>query len=100
MISSPTWKYYDACREHVTHVHIKCAKPGENGEYATCFPEEDPVQERIFKDLKQNGYDGWLSIEPHIMAAIHAGKDVDDTGEAQRVWVEYAKRLEAFAEAV
>ncbi|MDF1813637.1 MAG: sugar phosphate isomerase/epimerase [Verrucomicrobiales bacterium] len=91
-----TWAYYEACRDNITHVHIKCAKPGPDGKYATCFPEEDPVQERIIRNLKETGYDGWLSIEPHIMAAIHAGKDVDDSGEAQRVWVDYAKRLEAF----
>lgn len=95
-----TWAYYEACRDLITHVHIKCAKPGEDGKYATCFPEEDPVQERVIKDLKANNYDGWFSIEPHIMAAIHAGKDVDDTGAAQRVWVEYAQRLESFVKAV
>lgn len=98
--SDSTWKYYEACREHITHVHIKCAKPGDDGKYATCYPEEDPVQTRIIQDLKDRGYDGWLSIEPHIMAAIHAGKDVDDTGEAQRVWVDYAKRLEAMVAAI
>jgi len=95
-----TWNYYRACREHISHIHIKSAKPGENGTYATCFPEEDPVQARIIKDLKETGYHGWLSIEPHIMAAIHAGKDVDDTGAAQRVWVEYARRLEKFVAAI
>ena len=95
-----TWNYYEACRGHITHVHIKCARPGEDGTYVTCYPEEDPVQERIIRDLKENGYDGWLSIEPHIMAAIHAGQDVDDSGEARRVWVDYAKRLEALTNAI
>ena len=56
--------------------------------------DEDPVQRRIFADLDATGYDGWLSIEPHIKAAIHAGQDVDDTGEARTVWVEFARRLE------
>ena len=52
------------------------------------------MQRRIFADLEANGYDGWLSIEPHIKAAIHAGQDVDDSGEARVVWVEFARRLE------
>ena len=90
-----TWDYYQKCREQITHVHIKCAKPGENGEdFVTCYVDEDPVQERILKDLGATGYDGWLSIEPHIKAAIHAGQDVDDSGEGRVVWVNFAKRLE------
>ena len=89
-----TWNYYDKCREHITHVHIKSAKPGDDGTYATCHVDEDPVQKRIIADLEENGYDGWLSIEPHIKAAIHAGQDVDDTGEGRQVWVEYTRRLE------
>jgi len=91
-----TWRYYEACRDQIAHIHVKCAKPNpEGGDYITCHADEDPVQERIFRDLEATGYDGWLSIEPHIKAAIHAGKDVDDSGEGRMVWVEFAKRLEA-----
>lgn len=90
-----TWDYYRKCRAHIAHVHVKCARPGPDGvTYVTCHVDEDPTQRRIFEDLEKTGYDGWLSIEPHLKAAIHAGQDVDDTGEARRVWVEYAGRLE------
>ena len=89
-----TWDYYDACRSEIVHVHIKAAIPGDDGEFATCFVDEDPVQERVLKDLQSNGYEGWLSIEPHLAAAIHAGQDIDDTGHARKVWVDYAGRLD------
>ncbi len=90
-----TWDFYETCRKEITHVHVKCAKPGQDGgDHVTCHADEDPVQRRIFADLEATGYDGWLSIEPHIKAAIHAGQDVDDTGEARVVWVEFARRLE------
>ena len=90
-----TWTYYRKCRDWIDHVHIKCAKPDPNGgEHITCHVDEDPVQGRILSDLANTGYDGWLSIEPHIKAAIHAGQDIDDSGEGRRVWVEFAKRLE------
>jgi sugar phosphate isomerase/epimerase len=90
-----TWDYYKTCRKEITHVHVKCAKPGGDGAgHVTCHVDEDPVQRRIFADLEATGYDGWLSIEPHIKAAIHAGQDVDDSGEARVVWVEFARRLE------
>tara|TARA_R110002096_G_scaffold11515_8_gene42366 strand:- start:6876 stop:7727 length:852 start_codon:yes stop_codon:yes gene_type:complete len=89
-----TWDYYQKCRDQIDHVHIKCARPGEDGKYVTCHVDEDPVQRRIIADLEATGYDGWLSIEPHLKAAVHAGQDVDDSGEARVVWVEFAKRLE------
>lgn len=96
-----TWRYYEATINRTAHIHIKCAKPNpEGGDYITCFPHEDPVQERILRDLAERGYNGWLSIEPHIMAAVHAGKDVEDAEEAVKVWVEYANELEALARKV
>lgn len=91
-----TWDYYEACKAHIAHVHIKAAKPGVDGaDYVTCHVDEDAVQERILQDLHASGYSGWLSIEPHMKAAIHAGQDIDESGEARRVWVEYAARLES-----
>lgn len=90
-----TWKYYAACRAHIVHVHIKAYKPGADGKLATCFPDEDPVQRRILADLKRTGYDGYLSIEPHLHAAVHAGKDVADAAKATWCYVEYARRIEA-----
>jgi sugar phosphate isomerase/epimerase len=89
-----TWDYYEACRDEIVHVHIKAAIAGEDGEYSTCFVDEDPIQARILGDLQTRGYDGWLSIEPHLAAAIHAGQDIDDSGHARKVWVDYASRLE------
>lgn len=90
-----TWDYYQKCRDQITHIHIKCAKAGAGGgDFATCHVDEDPVQRKIIQDLKNTGYNGWLSIEPHIKAAIHAGQDVDDSGEGRTVWVDFAKRLE------
>ena len=90
-----SWRYYEACREHIVHVHIKSYKPGDDGKLHTCFPDEDPVQRRILVDLAARGYDGWVSIEPHIAAAIHAGKDVSDADAARNIWLEYTRRLEA-----
>jgi len=93
-----TWDYYQSCKEHISHVHIKAAKPGPEGEdYVACYVDEDDVQGKILADLESSGYDGWLSIEPHMKAAVHAGQDIDDSGEARQVWIEYARRLERLA---
>ncbi len=96
-----TWDYYQKCRAEIVHVHIKSAKPNPaGGDWITCHVDEDPVQRRILEDLKRTGYNGWLSIEPHIKAAIHAGQDVDDSGEARAVWVDYTRRLEKLVKEV
>jgi len=95
-----TMRYYEACKDDIVHIHIKSFKPGDDGKLRTCFPDEDPNQKVILADLKARGYDGWVSIEPHIAAAIHAGKDVADAGAASRIWLEYAQRLEALAASI
>ncbi|OGV83622.1 MAG: hypothetical protein A3K18_07440 [Lentisphaerae bacterium RIFOXYA12_64_32] len=89
-----TWRYYEACKQEIVHVHIKAYKRGADGKMQTCYPDEDPVQKRVLADLKKRGYSDWVSIEPHMAAAIHAGKDVSDADAARRIWLEYAQRLE------
>ncbi len=77
-----TWDYYTKCRAHIVHVHIKSAKPNPaGGDWITCHVDEDRLQRRILEDLERTGYNGWLSIETHIKAAIHAEQDVDDTAK-------------------
>src|SRR5579862_3080110 len=92
---SATWTFYNKVKEHVVHVHLKAAKPGPDGKLVTCYPDEDPTQLKVIADLKKRGYDGWLSIEPHMAAAIHADKQVTDASAAADIYVEYARRTEA-----
>ncbi len=89
-----SWRYYEAVKEHIIHVHVKAYKQDADGKWTTCFPDEDPVQRRVFADLEADGYDGWLSIEPHLSAVIHTGKAIDDAGAAKLTYLEYARRLE------
>ena len=92
-----TWDFYNKVKEHVVHVHIKAAKPEPDGKLVTCYPDEDPAQLKVIADLKKRGYDGWLSIEPHMAAVIHADKQVDDARAAADIYVEYARRIEVLA---
>jgi sugar phosphate isomerase/epimerase len=89
-----TWAFYEACRDHIVHIHIKSFKKSEDGEWKTCFPDEDPVQTRILADAVSRGYNGWISIEPHLTAAIHAGVQSEDWQKSADVYVEYTQRLE------
>ncbi|MEM7235756.1 MAG: hypothetical protein AAF517_26540 [Planctomycetota bacterium] len=46
-------------------------------------------------DLFSNGYDGGISIEPHLNAVIHLAQKADDPETAFKSYVEYGRRLEA-----
>ncbi|MEM1212202.1 MAG: TIM barrel protein [Planctomycetota bacterium] len=96
------WEFYQAVKEHILHVHIKdgvfkAENPDsifEDADYT--FPGEGNGQvRRIVGDLLANGYDGGLSIEPHLSVVFH-----DDSAQASdearfASFVEYGKRLEA-----
>ncbi len=94
-----SWEFYKAVRDHIVHVHIKDAKSGPDGKKVACYPDEGEGDiPRIMSDLKGLGYAGYISIEPHMAAAVHEGKDVDDAATASDVYVEYGQRIMAIAE--
>lgn len=88
-----TPEYFRAVKDHVVHVHIKAWKHNQE---ANCFPDEgDCGIEEILRELIADGYSGYLSIEPHMVAVIHLGKSADEDPEiAYRTYVEYGRRLE------
>lgn len=91
-----SWKYYEACKDEIIHVHIKSAKPGEDGKFVTSYPDEDPIQLRVLTDLASRGYEDWISIEPHLASQVHLGQQGEGDA-ATNIWLEYAKRIEQLA---
>jgi sugar phosphate isomerase/epimerase len=64
-----------------------------------CYPDEGESDvPKIMSDLKGRGYAGYISIEPHMAAVVHEGKDVDDAAAAADTYVEYGSRIMAIAE--
>jgi sugar phosphate isomerase/epimerase len=92
------WAYYQAVREHVVHVHIKdyTRDASAPGRYRAVLPGEGAGRVReIVGDLKQRGYEGWFSIEPHILSVIHEGRDASGREDAAReVFLQYGKTFE------
>ena len=83
-----SWDFYQAVRELIGYVHIKDQKIDENGKVVRTFPGEGEAQvERIVADLIRTGYDGYMSIEPHM----HNGFDG---------YVEYGRRLMKIVDSV
>lgn len=97
-----TVEYFRQVRDRIVHMHIKSWKNGEDGKARSCFPDEaDSGTSTILKQLLDEGYDGWYSIEPHMVAVIHLGKSADEDPEtAYRLYVEYGQRLMRLVESL
>lgn len=96
-----TWDWYLAAKPHIAYVHIKCHEgpqpDGSSGQHV--WPGEGASKAfETAVDLFQNGYDGGFSIEPHMKAVIHEGKEISDADAAYQTYVEYGKRMVAMIE--
>ncbi|MFP4176010.1 MAG: sugar phosphate isomerase/epimerase family protein [Planctomycetota bacterium] len=87
------WDYYEAVRDHVVYVHIKDGVMEEDGMRYTFAGEGDGYVKEVLGDLFSRGYDGGISIEPHLEAVIHEGKEASGEGAAFDTYVEYGRRL-------
>lgn len=93
------FEFYRRVREHVVHVHLKDAQELPDGGARWCWPGEGHGElARILGDLFARGYDGALSIEPHLGTGTHHGLD---PAEARfRTYVEYGFRAMALVATV
>ncbi|MFP4191911.1 MAG: sugar phosphate isomerase/epimerase family protein [Candidatus Hydrogenedentota bacterium] len=87
------WEYYQKVYNDIVYVHIKDVKrvDGED-HYCYCGEGEGYVRE-ILGDLLAKGYDGGISIEPHLAAVIHTGKQADNAEQLYQTYTEYGRRL-------
>ena len=96
-----SWTFYEHVREHVAYIHIKDGVwEGDKMRYT--YPGEGQGDvERVVEDLLRNGYDGGISIEPHLGAVFH--EETEDATPEQRkleMYVEYGRRMEAMVAAI
>jgi len=88
------WGFYQTIRPLITYVHIKDVKPDEKGcassNYA--FPGEgNAMVPQIIADLLKTGYDGIVSIEPHIATVVHAGEGQASEQEKYDAYIKYGQ---------
>jgi sugar phosphate isomerase/epimerase len=94
-----SFDYYAQVKPHVAYVHIKdMRKTGDKS--SPCYPGEGQGDvAKIVRDLLSGGYEGGISIEPHIAAIVHEGK-TSDPAAMYNTYVEYGRRLMALVEKV
>lgn len=93
-----SWEFYSHVRDHIAYVHIKDSlnpKPGEK-EVFTMPGEGQGYVREVLSDLKARGYDGGISIEPHLAAVFHDPAAVNtESDRSYDLYVEYGQNLMA-----
>lgn len=86
------WEFYTKVKEQIVYIHIKDHQEQADGLKA-CYPGEGVgYVKQILRDLADRGYDDGLSIEPHMAAVVHEGKEAKDE-VAYQIYVEYGRRM-------
>jgi len=95
------WEFYSHVREHVVYVHIKDGHWDAKNNKAVCtYPGEGQGDvRRIVKDLLARGYEGGISIEPHMGAVFHDASS-GHSQNAGQIYVEYGRRMMKMVEDV
>ncbi len=87
-----TREWYELAKPHLAYLHIKAHTTGENAHHTWPDLGESYIAETL-RDQLQSGYNGFISIEPHLKAVAHQGKVISDENAAFQTYVEYGQRL-------
>lgn len=87
-----TREWYEAARPHISYIHIKAHTTGEGAAHTWPDVGESYIVETL-RDQLDNGYNGFISIEPHLQSIAHEGKSISDEEAAYQSYVEYGQRL-------
>ena len=89
-----SWEFYQNVKEHIAYIHVKDGlNPVKGQKDVYSYPGEGVGYTwEIMKDLKESGYDGGISIEPHMAAVFH---DADAGGNENgvEIYLEYGRKL-------
>ncbi|MDX1357825.1 MAG: sugar phosphate isomerase/epimerase family protein [Clostridia bacterium] len=90
--------FFKGIRGHFDYIHIKDAKfgVGEEGHTFTyCGEGDGNIAEILRRVIKEDGYDGVISIEPHVAAIVHEGSGSSKGDEIMfNSYLEYGRKLE------
>ncbi len=92
-----SWEFYKNIRDHVAYIHIKDGRMETADKHTFTFPGEgDGDIPKIIEDMIGRGYDGGISIEPHMINVFHE-KNNDPAAKIAygcSNYVEYGRRME------
>ncbi len=90
------WDFYRHVRDRIAYVHIKDGFWNDDTQQTTFTHAGDGQGEvrRILTDLFERGYDGGISIEPHLAVVFHEQENSAPEAVRYRNYVEYGRRVE------
>lgn len=91
-----SWEFYSKVSNHVRHIHIKDGKWSEKEKKNIySYPDEgDGHVKKILQAAHQKGYDGGISIEPHLHHVFHDPSAERNAKLSYDGYVEYGRRME------
>jgi len=101
-VRQSSWEFYRQVKEHIVHVHIKDGVWDEQEQrFQYVWPGEGQGDvARVLSDLHARGYQGAVSIEPHIMGHFRNGT-MEGGGTSQMdAYIEYGRRLQSIIKMV
>lgn len=90
--------FYQQVKEHIVHIHIKdCVNPvSANVEPEYTFPGDGQAYvKEILTELKNDNYDGFIAIEPHVGTVFHTAEQEVDWQQCYSSYLKYGKQLES-----
>jgi len=88
-----SWDWYQAVKDQIEYVHIKDGVATEDGCKFTYCGEGEGQTKRILESLDMSGYNGVISIEPHLGMIISDGKTEIDPEKLYRAYIKYGRKL-------
>jgi sugar phosphate isomerase/epimerase len=90
------WEFYKHVKEHIAYIHIKDGVFDIEAQASkfTFAGEGNGDVKRILTDLLHSGYDGGISIEPHLAVVFHDASITSDEKIRYNNYVEYGRRVE------
>lgn len=96
------WEFYLKVKPWIQHVHVKDAvwdEAKKDADYK--YPGEGDGQvRRVLRDLLASGYEGGISIEPHLAVVFHDASVQSDAEAEYATYVEYGRRLTAMVQEI
>lgn len=88
-------EFYRQVRDFVEYIHIKDGRMEDGGRMVFMFPGEgDGCVREILSDLFSRGYDGGISIEPHMAKVFHDPGADSAAVDSYRNFIEYGRLIE------
>jgi len=90
-------EFFKTIRGNFDYVHVKDAKinpaGGKSEDFAYCGKGDAMVEKFLSTIILEDGYDGYVSIEPHIAAMVHKADSGVTEEKKSSSYIEYGKLL-------